>query len=102
MNAKTYFEKTIDGTTYRIYIIDIAGWPMVIRSALDATDGLHGDYTEQINDHVDLIKAAMDMAYDSWNQLARMDHEKRKCVLNCIAWDMVYGRLYADGWRETA
>ena len=102
MNAKTYFEKTIDGTTYRIYIIDIAGWPMAIRSALDAVDGLHGDYTEQINDHVDLIKAAMDMAHDSWNQLARMDYEKRKCVLNCIAWDMVYGRLYADGWRETA
>lgn len=44
MPSTQYFEKVENGTRYRIYLYefenDVA--PMLVRSALDASDGVHG------------------------------------------------------------
>lgn len=55
MPSTQYFEKVENGTLYRIYLYefenDVA--PMLVRSSLDACDGVHGELTERINNTID-------------------------------------------------
>ena len=65
MISNHYFEKAENGTTYRVYLQDFAGRPSLIRSALDAADGVHGDLVNTINEVVDqCIEMAIEFSDD--------------------------------------
>lgn len=50
--CKYFFSKTENGTEYRIYLQSFCDFPILIRSALDAADGVHGELVEEINNTV--------------------------------------------------
>ena len=72
-----YFEKVENNVTYRIYLMDNGCDPWLCRSALDVTDGMHGDLVESTNGaneavHNSIIsKYAPVIGYDKAFDIAR-------------------------------
>ena len=94
MNAM-FFSKTENGTEYRIYlhILD-SGFPFVLRSALDAADGVHGELVDYINECTD--KLAELARRDS--PVSKIGYEEKRKAFSSLALASVNAEMEADGW----
>ena len=53
--SKEYFEKIEHGTCYRVYLVTLTTSVMVVRSALDAVEDVHGELVDRINGMLEAI-----------------------------------------------
>lgn len=75
--SKEFFSKVENGTEYRIYMYTLSdgGFPVLLRSALDAADGVHEELVNSINSIIDDLEnkvidaaTASGISYDSAKQ----------------------------------
>ena len=92
--TKEFFSKTENDTEYRIYLYTFGdgGFPTLIRSALDATDGVHGELVDCINESIDCLN-------DKVLELAdKIGYEDAKEVLSTVARRMAIMKMKNEGW----
>ena len=92
--TKEFFSKTENGTEYRIYLYTLCdgGFPTLVRSALDAADGVHGELVDYINENiVYLSDKVLDLA-------DIIGYEDAKEILSIAARRMAIMKMKDEGW----
>ena len=92
--CRYFFSKTENHTEYRIYLHSIGGFPILIRSALDAANGVHGELVEEVNNTVyNLEDAVLKIANAS-----DISYEDARQVMATTARTAVGMMMEAAGW----
>ena len=92
--SKEFFSKTENGTEYRIYLYTFGDgeFPTLVRSALDAADGVHGELVDYINENIDCLNDKVLGLADS------IGYENAKEIMSTVARHMVIMKMKDEGW----